>query len=196
MVGYRANAQGRNLKLHARLTAMMSILPVPEGPRGEDPGSRPRSKCPGIDKQGPVGQFAAEIRRWRSLNPTRARVSPYRGEVHLPQEGREKEVRWQSFPLFERRRPPASAPRFARVLAAKPRALVWHRTGRHIYAQIIDDAAGRTVAAASTLGVSSSGATCRGCGRGRQDRSPRPPRLRACPLSCSTAAVPCFHGRV
>ncbi len=33
-----------------------------------------------------------------------------------------------------------------------------HRTGRHIYAQIIDDAAGRTVAAASTLGVKASGA--------------------------------------
>ena len=33
-----------------------------------------------------------------------------------------------------------------------------HRTGRHIYAQIIDDAEGRTVAAASTLGVDASGA--------------------------------------
>jgi len=33
-----------------------------------------------------------------------------------------------------------------------------HRTGRHIYAQIIDDAQGRTVAAASTLGVDKSGA--------------------------------------
>ena len=33
-----------------------------------------------------------------------------------------------------------------------------HRTGRHIYAQIIDDAAGRTVAAASTLGVKNTGA--------------------------------------
>ena len=33
-----------------------------------------------------------------------------------------------------------------------------HRTGQHIYAQIIDDAAGKTVAAASTLGVKGSGA--------------------------------------
>lgn len=34
-----------------------------------------------------------------------------------------------------------------------------HRTGRHIYAQIIDDAQGRTLAAASTLGSKTNGAT-------------------------------------
>ena len=33
-----------------------------------------------------------------------------------------------------------------------------HRTGQHIYAQIIDDAAGKTLAAASTLGGKASGA--------------------------------------
>ncbi len=58
--------------------------------------------------------------------------------------------------LFERRR--------RRVRTAlrkrsgdKPRLSV-HRTGKHIYAQIIDDKDGRTVAAASTLGGKSSGA--------------------------------------
>ncbi|NBC88663.1 MAG: 50S ribosomal protein L18 [Alphaproteobacteria bacterium] len=39
----------------------------------------------------------------------------------------------------------------------KPRLSV-HRTGKHIYAQVIDDAEGRTLAAASTLGAEGSGA--------------------------------------
>ena len=39
----------------------------------------------------------------------------------------------------------------------RPRLSI-HRSGRHIYAQIIDDAQGHTVAAASTLGRDSSGA--------------------------------------
>ncbi|TCD05461.1 50S ribosomal protein L18 [Erythrobacteraceae bacterium CFH 75059] len=39
----------------------------------------------------------------------------------------------------------------------RPRLSV-HRTNKHIYAQIIDDASGRTLAAASTLGGEVSGA--------------------------------------
>ncbi len=58
--------------------------------------------------------------------------------------------------LFERRR---RRVRTALRKRAGGRArLSVHRTGRHIYAQIIDDAEGRTVAAASTLGVAASGA--------------------------------------
>jgi large subunit ribosomal protein L18 len=58
--------------------------------------------------------------------------------------------------LFERRRRRVRTALRARA-GGKPRLSV-HRTGRHIYAQIIDDAAGRTVAAASALGASASGA--------------------------------------
>jgi len=58
--------------------------------------------------------------------------------------------------LFDRRRRRVRTALRKRA-GARARLSV-HRTGRHIYAQVIDDAAGRTVAAASTLGVKSSGA--------------------------------------
>ena len=51
--------------------------------------------------------------------------------------------------LFDRRRRRVRTALRARG-AVKPRLSV-HRSGRHIYAQVIDDAAGTTVAAASTL---------------------------------------------
>ena len=51
--------------------------------------------------------------------------------------------------LFDRRRRRVRTALRARS-AGKPRLSV-HRSGRHIYAQVIDDAAGRTVAAASSV---------------------------------------------
>ena len=58
--------------------------------------------------------------------------------------------------LFERRRRRVRTALRKRA-GDKPRLSV-HRTGQHIYAQIIDDKDGRTVAAASTLGGKKSGA--------------------------------------
>ncbi|QSB44265.1 50S ribosomal protein L18 [Altererythrobacter sp. FM1] len=58
--------------------------------------------------------------------------------------------------LFERRRRRVRTAIRSRA-GERPRLSV-HRTGKHIYAQIIDDKAGRTVAAASTLGAKASGA--------------------------------------
>ena len=58
--------------------------------------------------------------------------------------------------LFERRRRRVRTALKARS-GGRARLSV-HRTGRHIYAQIIDDGQGRTVAAANTLGVKASGA--------------------------------------
>ena len=51
--------------------------------------------------------------------------------------------------LFDRRRRRVRSALRARA-AGKPRLSV-HRSGRHIYAQVIDDTAGTTLAAASTL---------------------------------------------
>ena len=51
--------------------------------------------------------------------------------------------------LFDRRRRRVRTALRARS-AGKPRLSV-HRSGRHIYAQVIDDAAGTTLASASTL---------------------------------------------
>jgi large subunit ribosomal protein L18 len=58
--------------------------------------------------------------------------------------------------LFERRRRRVRTAIKSRA-GDRPRLSV-HRTGKHIYAQIIDDAAGKTVAAASSLGSEASGA--------------------------------------
>ncbi len=58
--------------------------------------------------------------------------------------------------LFERRRRRVRTALKARA-GDRPRLSV-HRTGRHIYAQVIDDAEGKTLAAASTLGSKSTGA--------------------------------------
>jgi large subunit ribosomal protein L18 len=58
--------------------------------------------------------------------------------------------------LFERRRRRVRTA-LKGAAAGRPRLSV-HRTGRHIYAQIIDDNAGRTLAAASTLGEKANGA--------------------------------------
>ncbi|MGE3693434.1 MAG: 50S ribosomal protein L18 [Novosphingobium sp.] len=57
--------------------------------------------------------------------------------------------------LFERRRRRVRTALKARA-GGRPRLSV-HRSGRHIYAQIIDDTAGRTVAAASSLTKGSKG---------------------------------------
>ncbi len=56
--------------------------------------------------------------------------------------------------LFDRRRRRVRGALRARA-GSRPRLSI-HRTGKHIYAQIIDDAQGRTLASANTLGAKGS----------------------------------------
>ena len=63
--------------------------------------------------------------------------------------------------LFEKRRRRVCTSLFAKR-GLRPRLTI-HRSGKHIYAQVIDDAAGKTLVAASTLekdARATTGATC------------------------------------
>ena len=86
-VGYRANAQGKNLKLQLGYSHDVD-LPVPEGIEVKTP-DQTTVEISGIDKQA-VGQFAAEIRRWRKPEPYKGKGIKYRGEYIFRKEGKKK----------------------------------------------------------------------------------------------------------
>jgi large subunit ribosomal protein L6 len=86
-VGYRANAQGRTLKLQLGYSHDVD-LPVPEGLEVKTP-DQTTVEVTGIDKQA-VGQFAAEIRRWRKPEPYKGKGIAYRGEYIFRKEGKKK----------------------------------------------------------------------------------------------------------
>jgi large subunit ribosomal protein L6 len=86
-VGYRANAQGTNLKLQLGYSHDVD-LPVPEGLEVKTP-DQTTIEISGIDKQA-VGQFAAEVRRWRKPEPYKGKGIAYRGEYIFRKEGKKK----------------------------------------------------------------------------------------------------------
>ena len=86
-VGYRANAQGRNLKLQLGYSHDVD-LPIPEGLEVKTP-DQTTVIISGIDKQA-VGQFAAEIRRWRKPEPYKGKGIKYQGEYVFRKEGKKK----------------------------------------------------------------------------------------------------------
>ena len=86
-VGYRANAQGRKLKLQLGYSHDVD-LDVPEGLEVKTP-DQTTIEISGIDKQA-VGQFAAEIRRWRKPEPYKGKGIAYRGEYIFRKEGKKK----------------------------------------------------------------------------------------------------------
>ena len=86
-VGYRAAAQGRNLRLQLGYSHDVNY-PVPEGIEVKTPDPN-TVEISGIDKQ-QVGQVAAEIRRWRKPEPYKGKGIKYRGEFIFRKEGKKK----------------------------------------------------------------------------------------------------------
>jgi len=86
-VGYRAQAQGRKLKLQLGFSHDVD-LDIPEGVEVKTP-DQTTIEVSGIDKQA-VGQFAAEIRRWRKPEPYKGKGIKYRGEYVFRKEGKKK----------------------------------------------------------------------------------------------------------
>ena len=86
-VGYRAQAQGRKLKLQLGFSHDVEI-DVPEGLEVKTP-DQTTIEISGIDKQA-VGQLAAEIRRWRKPEPYKGKGIKYRGEYVFRKEGKKK----------------------------------------------------------------------------------------------------------
>ena len=86
-VGYRAAAQGRKLKLQLGYSHDVD-LDVPEGLEVKTP-DQTTVEVSGIDKQA-VGQFAAEVRRWRKPEPYKGKGIAYRGEYIFRKEGKKK----------------------------------------------------------------------------------------------------------
>ena len=86
-VGYRAQAQGKKLKLQLGYSHDVD-LDVPEGLEVKTP-DQTTVEVSGIDKQA-VGQFAAEIRRWRKPEPYKGKGIAYRGEYIFRKEGKKK----------------------------------------------------------------------------------------------------------
>ena len=86
-VGYRAQAQGKNLKLQLGFSHDVNYA-VPEGIDVKTPDAT-TIEISGIDRQ-QVGQVAAEIRRWRKPEPYKGKGIKYRGEYIFRKEGKKK----------------------------------------------------------------------------------------------------------
>jgi large subunit ribosomal protein L6 len=86
-VGYRANSQGKMLKLQLGYSHDVDYA-VPEGIEIKTPDNT-TVEISGMDKQ-KVGQVAAEIRRWRKPEPYKGKGIKYDGEFIFRKEGKKK----------------------------------------------------------------------------------------------------------
>ena len=153
-VGYKAAVQGKNLQLSLGFSHDVSF-PIPEGIAIV--AAKPTEVAiSGIDKR-QVGQVAAEIRALRPPEPYKGKGVQICRRIHLPQGRQEEVIQSKDQEPVMAKDNVATARRQARVRRSlraraygKPRLSVF-RSSKQIYCQIIDDAAGRTLASASSL---------------------------------------------
>ena len=86
-VGYRAQAQGRNLNLTLGFSHPV-VYRLPEGVKAETP-TQTEIVIKGADRQR-VGQVAAEIRAIRPTEPYKGKGIRYKGEFVFRKEGKKK----------------------------------------------------------------------------------------------------------
>ncbi|RDC60272.1 50S ribosomal protein L6 [Alteripontixanthobacter maritimus] len=86
-VGYRAAVKGKILNLQLGYSHDVDI-DIPEGLTVKTP-DQTTIEVNGMDKQ-EVGQFAAEVRRWRKPEPYKGKGIKYRGEYIFRKEGKKK----------------------------------------------------------------------------------------------------------
>ena len=159
-VGYRAALNGSKLTLNLGYSHPIEIDP-PEGISFELENPT-RLAVVGIDKE-LVGQIAAKVRSTRKPEPYKGKGVSYAGEADPPQGRQGRQDRRQEVTRTRRTdtmtqvasRGAARRKRHDRIRLTmagtdgRPRLAVF-RSLNHIYAQVIDDASGKTLAAAST----------------------------------------------
>ena len=189
-VGYRAASQGKNLKLQLGYSHDVDLR-SPRGSRSRHPTRRrSRSAASTSSRSARSPRKSAD---GASPSLTRARASNIAASMFSARKGRRSNGQGT---LRLRKAAPARAHCAAAQAAIRPRLSI-HRTGRHIYAQVIDDKAGRPSPRPrrSTRTCAARPAHRRCGGGGRQARCRARPRPPASPRSCSIA-VALFHGRI
>ena len=146
-VGYRAALSGTDLELQVGYSHSVKIKPR-QGIEFEVPVPT-QVVVRGIDKQ-VVGQTAAEIRRVRPPEPYKGKGIRYEGEFVRRKVGKRRmsQLTTREARLRRHRRVRGKV----RGTAERPRLAVF-RSNRGIFAQLVDDDAGKTIAAASWIGL-------------------------------------------